>query len=68
MPPELPRISGDDAIKVLIRLGFYEVRQKGSRRQARRHLPDHQPLGERPRQAVAAGDAEDRGITALHGR
>jgi predicted RNA binding protein YcfA (HicA-like mRNA interferase family) len=28
--PELPRISGDEAIKVFFRLGFYLARQKGS--------------------------------------
>lgn len=28
--PELPRMSGDEAIKVFIRLGFYVARQKGS--------------------------------------
>jgi len=28
--PELPLISGDEAIKVFKRLGFYEARQKGS--------------------------------------
>lgn len=28
--PELPRISGDKAIKVFKKLGFYEARQKGS--------------------------------------
>ncbi len=28
--PELPRISGDEAIKVFKKLGFYEARQKGS--------------------------------------
>ncbi|MGB5987663.1 MAG: type II toxin-antitoxin system HicA family toxin [Desulfobacterales bacterium] len=28
--PELPRISGDAAIKVFERLGFYQARQKGS--------------------------------------
>jgi len=28
--PELPRISGDTAIKVFKRLGFYEARQRGS--------------------------------------
>lgn len=29
MPPELPRISGDEAIKVFKKLGFYEARQRG---------------------------------------
>ena len=28
--PELPIISGDKAIKVFIKLGFYQARQKGS--------------------------------------
>ncbi|HKJ98643.1 MAG TPA: type II toxin-antitoxin system HicA family toxin [Desulfotignum sp.] len=28
--PELPRISGEQAIKVFIKLGFYIARQKGS--------------------------------------
>lgn len=28
--PELPRISGKDAIKVFLSLGFIQVRQKGS--------------------------------------
>lgn len=28
--PELPRISGDEAIRVLMRLGFHQARQKGS--------------------------------------
>ncbi|RJP46548.1 MAG: addiction module toxin, HicA family [Desulfobacteraceae bacterium] len=28
--PELPRISGDQAIKIFKKLGFYEARQKGS--------------------------------------
>jgi predicted RNA binding protein YcfA (HicA-like mRNA interferase family) len=28
--PELPKISGDEVIKVLKKLGFHQVRQKGS--------------------------------------
>ncbi len=28
--PELPRISGDEAIKIFKKLGFYQARQKGS--------------------------------------
>jgi predicted RNA binding protein YcfA (HicA-like mRNA interferase family) len=28
--PELPKISGDEAIRILKKLGFQEVRQKGS--------------------------------------
>ena len=30
MPPKLPRISGEEAIRVLQRLGFVAVRQHGS--------------------------------------
>ena len=28
--PELPRISGSETVKVFIRLGFHQTRQKGS--------------------------------------
>jgi predicted RNA binding protein YcfA (HicA-like mRNA interferase family) len=28
--PELPRISGDEAIKVFKKIGFHQARQKGS--------------------------------------
>lgn len=47
--PELPRISGDQAIKVFIRLGFYEARQKGSHVVMRRQdkgcvIPRHKEL------------------------
>ena len=47
--PELPRISGDEAIKVFIRLGFYEARQKGSHVVMRRKdkgcvIPRHKEL------------------------
>lgn len=28
--PELPRISGNEAIKIFKKIGFYQVRQKGS--------------------------------------
>lgn len=30
MPPKLPRISGEQAVRSLRRLGFVEVRQRGS--------------------------------------
>ncbi len=30
MPPKLPRLSGEEAIRVLGRLGFTRVRQRGS--------------------------------------
>jgi predicted RNA binding protein YcfA (HicA-like mRNA interferase family) len=47
--PELPRISGDEAIKVFIRLGFYQARQKGSHVVMRRQdkgcvIPRHKKL------------------------
>jgi predicted RNA binding protein YcfA (HicA-like mRNA interferase family) len=47
--PELPRISGDEAIKVFIMLGFYEARQKGSHVVMRRQdkgcvIPRHKEL------------------------
>ncbi len=46
---ELPKISGDQAIKVFIRLGFYEARQKGSHVVLRRRdrgclIPRHKEL------------------------
>ena len=30
MPPKLPRISGEEAIRALERLGFVQIRQRGS--------------------------------------
>ncbi len=30
MPPRLPRISGEEAIRALERLGFVQIRQRGS--------------------------------------
>jgi predicted RNA binding protein YcfA (HicA-like mRNA interferase family) len=47
--PELPRISGDEAIKVFMRLGFYQARQKGSHVVLRRQdkgcvIPRHKAL------------------------
>ena len=47
--PELPRISGDEAIKVFKKLGFYQVRQKGSHVVMRREdkgcvIPRHKQL------------------------
>jgi predicted RNA binding protein YcfA (HicA-like mRNA interferase family) len=47
--PELPRISGDEAIKILKKLGFHEVRQKGSHVVLRRDgkgcvIPRHKEL------------------------
>jgi len=47
--PELPRISGDEAIKVLLMLGFHQARQKGSHVVMRRDdkgcvIPRHKEL------------------------
>ena len=47
--PEVPRISGDEAIKIFKKLGFYEVRQKGSHVVMRRNdkgcvIPRHKAL------------------------
>jgi predicted RNA binding protein YcfA (HicA-like mRNA interferase family) len=47
--PEMPRISGDEAIKVFKNLGFYEARQKGSHVVMRRQdkgcvIPRHKEL------------------------
>jgi predicted RNA binding protein YcfA (HicA-like mRNA interferase family) len=47
--PELPRISGDKAIKAFIKLGFYQARQKGSHVVMRRDnkgcvIPRHKNL------------------------
>ncbi len=47
--PEMPRISGDEAIKVFMILGFQQVRQKGSHVIMRRGekgcvIPKHKEL------------------------
>jgi predicted RNA binding protein YcfA (HicA-like mRNA interferase family) len=47
--PEIPRISGDEAIKIFIILGFQQVRQKGSHVVMRRGekgcvIPRHKEL------------------------
>lgn len=47
--PELPRISGDEAIRTLKKLGFLELRQKGSHVVLRRGekgcvIPRHREL------------------------
>jgi predicted RNA binding protein YcfA (HicA-like mRNA interferase family) len=47
--PELPRISGDEAIKVFMILGFHQARQKGSHVVMRRGekgcvIPRHKEL------------------------
>ena len=47
--PELPRISGDEAIKIFIKIGFYIARQKGGHVVMRRDnkgcvIPKHKAL------------------------
>lgn len=47
--PELPKISGDEAIKIFKKLGFFEVRQRGSHVVLRREnygcvIPRHKEL------------------------
>lgn len=47
--PEIPRISGDEAIKVFMILGFHQARQKGSHVVLRRDekgcvIPKHKEL------------------------
>jgi len=47
--PELPRISGNEAIKIFKKLGFYEARQRGSHVVMRRGdkgcvIPRHKEL------------------------
>ncbi len=47
--PELPRISGDEAIRLFKKLGFYEARHKGSHVVMRRGnkgcvIPRHKEL------------------------
>jgi predicted RNA binding protein YcfA (HicA-like mRNA interferase family) len=47
--PEIPRISGNEAIKIFKKLGFYEARQKGSHVVMRRGdkgcvIPRHKEL------------------------
>ncbi len=47
--PELPRISGEQAIKIFIKLGFYIARQKGSHVVMRKNdkgcvIPKHKAL------------------------
>ena len=47
--PELPKLSGDEAIKIFKKLGFYEARQRGSHVVLRREnqgcvIPRHKEL------------------------
>ncbi|MFZ5570252.1 MAG: type II toxin-antitoxin system HicA family toxin [Thermodesulfobacteriota bacterium] len=73
--PELPRISGDEAIKVFKRLGFYEARQKGSHVVMRRLdkgcvIPRHKSLaiGTLRSAIKQAGITADDFISAYEGK
>lgn len=73
--PELPRISGDEAIKVFKKLGFYEARQKGSHVVLRRDnkgcvVPRHKELalGTLKSAIKQAGITVDEFIAAHEGK
>ena len=58
--PELPRISGDEAIRIFKKLGFHETRRKGSHVVMRRgdkgcFVPRHKELGRYLAQCHQAG-------------
>ena len=72
--PELPRISGDEAIKVFMILGFFVARQKGSHVVLRREdngcvVPRHKQLAVGTlRSAIRqAGITVDEFVTAYKG-
>ena len=73
--PELPKISGNEAIKVFKRMGFYEARQKGSHVVLRKEhkgcvIPRHKELAVGTlRSAIKqAGITADEFITAYEGK
>ncbi len=73
--PELPRLSGDEAIKVFQKLGFYPVRQRGSHVVLRRGdkgcvIPRHKELALGTlRSAIKQADISvDEFIAACEGR
>jgi len=73
--PELPRISGDEAVKIFKKLGFYQARQKGSHIVMRREnkgcvIPLHKELAIGTlRSAIRqAGITVDDFITAFKGK
>ncbi|MBA3030324.1 MAG: addiction module toxin, HicA family [Desulfobacteraceae bacterium] len=73
--PELPKISGDEAIKVFIRLGFYQARQKGSHVVLRKEhkgcvIPRHKELaiGTLKNSITQAGITVDDFIAAYEGK
>ena len=73
--PELPRISGDEAIKIFKKLGFYQARQKGSHVVMRRGdkgcvIPRHKELalGTLKSAIKQAGISMDEFIAAYEGK
>ncbi|MBI5556866.1 MAG: type II toxin-antitoxin system HicA family toxin [Deltaproteobacteria bacterium] len=73
--PELPKISGDEAIKAFKKLGFDQVRQKGSHVVMRREdkgcvIPRHKELavGTLKSAIKQAGIAVDEFIAACEGK
>lgn len=73
--PELPRISGDEAIKTFKKLGFYEARQKGSHVVMRREdrgcvIPRHKNLvvGTLKNAIRQAGITDDEFVAACKGK
>lgn len=72
---ELPRISGDEAIRVFNKIGFYEARQKGSHVVMRREdkgcvIPRHKNLaiGTLKNAIRQAGITDDEFIAAWKGK
>ena len=45
MPPKLPRISGEEAIRSLKRLGFVVVRQRGSHVVLKKRISKEEEIG-----------------------
>ncbi|MBI4791550.1 MAG: type II toxin-antitoxin system HicA family toxin [Deltaproteobacteria bacterium] len=73
--PELPKISGDEAIKIFLKLGFYQARQKGSHVVMRRNdkgcvIPRHKELtlGTLRSAIKQAGISVDEFIAAYEGK
>ena len=73
--PELPRISGEQAIKIFIKLGFYIARQKGSHVVMRKDdkgcvIPKHKALavGTLKSAMRQAGITADEFIIAYKGK
>ena len=73
--PELPRISGDEAIKIFLKLGFHQARQKGSHVVIRRGdkgcvIPRHKELalGTLKSAIRQAGISVDEFVAAYEGK